>query len=328
MHRPSDHTFAVRGRLPASPGVDTTERSARTAWGLIAEPGDSRIWRWLDQHGPIEALAQLRSSLTPARLAGKLAGIMDPDEDLVEALGAWRDKDNPERTEASLAQAARRGVDMVAPGDPRWPQGLDDLGEYAPHTLWALGDVGCASSVAPWVAIVGSRRASGVGIESVRALISTHWASGTGLVSGGALGIDAAAHAAALARGMPTIAVLAGGLDSLYPAANASLFQRIVEHGALISESPCTERALPHRFLSRNRLIAALADAVIVVEAAIRSGALNTAGHAAALGRPTGVVPGRWNDPLSAGCWRIVRERHAVVLTEPDDAFLLLSAHP
>lgn len=328
MHRPWAQALPVRGRLAASRGVDTTERSARTAWGLIAEPGDSRVWRWLDHHGPVEALAQLRSSLTPVRLAGRLAGIMDPDEDLVEALGSWRDKDNPERTEASLALATTLGVDMVTPGDSRWPRGLDDVGEYAPHTLWALGDAGCASSVAPWVAIVGSRRASAAGVDAVRSLMAAHWAASSGLVSGGALGIDAAAHAAALARGMPTIAVLAGGLDSLYPAANAGLFQRIVDHGALISESPCTERALPHRFLSRNRLIAALADAVIVVEAAVRSGALNTAGHAAALGRPTGVVPGRWGDALSAGCWRIVRERHAVVLTEPDDAFLLFSARP
>lgn len=312
--------------MPASPGVDTTERGARTAWGLIAEPGDSRVLRWLDDVGPVEALARLRSSLSLHRLATELAAIMDPDEDLMAALRGWRERDAPERVALSLSRAGRLGVETLGRGSPGWPPGLNDLGDYAPHTLWVLGNVDTAAASTSWVAIVGSRRASSAGIDAVRALIATEWAAAAGLVSGGALGIDAAAHAAALARGMPTIAVLAGGLDSLYPAGNAGLFSLIAASGALVSESPCTERALPHRFLSRNRIIAAIADAVIVVEAAARSGALNTAGHAAALGRPTGVVPGRWGDEGSAGCWRIVRERSGTVLTEPDDGFLLLGS--
>jgi len=307
--------------------VDTPELYARTAWGLMAQPGDSRVRRWLDRDGPVDSLARLRSQDSPARLAAELAQLMDPDEDLLEALGAWRACDVPERIEASLKIAGGLGVEVLRPGAAEWPSGVDDLGEYAPHTLWVLGDGSMAGAVQPWVAIVGSRRASSAGVNAVRALVGTEWAGKAGIVSGGALGIDAAAHAAALARGLATIAVLAGGLDSLYPSGNAGLFALIRAKGALMSESPCTERPLPQRFLGRNRIIAALADAVIVVEAAVRSGALNTAGHAAALGRPTGVVPGRWTDPLSAGCWRIVRERHGLVLTEPEDGALLLGSH-
>lgn len=313
--------------MRASAVVETKERYARTAWGLIAEPGDSRVWRWIDARGAPDALAHLRSSASLVRLAAELSPLMDPDEDLITALRAWRVRDVPERTEASLTLAGELGLDTLHPGEPGWPAGLDDLGEYAPHTLWVAGNPVIADSVSPWVAVVGSRRASSVGVDATRALIASEWASSVGVVSGGALGIDAAAHTAALARGLATIAVVAGGLDSLYPPGNLGLFRRIIRSGALISESPCTERPLPHRFLSRNRIIAALADAVIVVEAAARSGALNTAGHAAALGRPTGVVPGRWGDPLSAGCWRIVRERRGVVLTEPDDGWLLLGSH-
>lgn len=298
---------------------------ARTAWGLIAEPGDSRLWRWLGDVGPEEALARLRSPLSPRRLASQLAHLMDPDEDVVGALAQWRTHDNPGRVEASVSRAARLGLVVLGPEDALWPRGLLDLGEFAPHTLWIRGDPALASSTSPWVAIVGSRRASGAGVAATRALVGSSWAQGAGVVSGGALGIDAAAHSAALARGIPTLAVLAGGLDSLYPAANAELFGSIAQAGALVAESPCVHSALPQRFLSRNRVIAALADVVVVVEAAVRSGALNTAGHAAALGRPTAVVPSRWGDPLGAGCWTIVRERHGMVLSEPEDVSLLLS---
>lgn len=304
--------------------MDETEHYARTAWGLIAEPGDSRVWRWIAERGPTDALAELRSNLSVHRLAQKLSGLMDEGEDLAGALAHWRAEDSLERTDAAVMLARKRGLTVLDPHSPQWPEGLGDLGEYAPHSLWVQGDASALASQS-WVGIVGSRRSTGAGIEAVRALLDSSWAHSRGVVSGGALGIDTAAHQAALARSLPTTAVLAGGLDSLYPAANAALFARVAAQGALVSESPCTARPLPHRFLSRNRIIAALADAVIVVEAATRSGALNTAGHAAALGRPLGVVPGRWSDPMSAGCWAIVRDRRGVVLTEPEDGFLLFA---
>jgi DNA processing protein len=147
---------------------------------------------------------------------------------------------------------------------------------------------------------------------------------GGGVVSGGAVGIDRAAHQAALDSQKPQIAVLAGGLDQLYPRANVGLFQQIKISGILLSEAPATIVSEAHRFLHRNRLIAALSNAVVVVEAAWRSGAMNTASHAAALGRGLGVVPGRWEDQRSAGCFRVVRERGALVLSEPGDIELLL----
>jgi DNA processing protein len=304
--------------------VDAKEIHARTAWGLLAEPGDSRIHRWISAQGPVEALARLCGPDSPHTIASGLASLMDPDEDLVDAIVHWRAQYLPTRIQSALALSSQRELHLLSATDPHWPTGLNDLGDYAPHTVWIAGNPALATSVTPWVAIVGARGASAAGVAAARALTGSHWASQVGIVSGGARGIDTAVHMAALERKLPTIAVMAGGLDSLYPAHNAVLFQRIVTEGALLSESPCTERALPHRFLGRNRLIAALAGAVIVVEAAARSGALNTAGHAAALGRPTGVVPGRWGDVQSAGCWRIVRERRGIVLTEPDDGYLLL----
>jgi len=135
------------------------------------------------------------------------------------------------------------------------------------------------------------------------------------VVSGGAYGIDGMAHRAALASGGDTVAVLAGGVDRLYPAGHEALLTRITEQGAIVSEAPCGTAPTRWRFLQRNRLIAALADATVVVEAGRRSGALSTARHALALGRPVGVVPGPVTSASSAGCHLMLREHPVVCVT-------------
>src|SRR6478735_9090910 len=139
------------------------------------------------------------------------------------------------------------------------------------------------------------------------------------IVSGAALGIDGHAHRAALANRGGTIAVLAGGLDRFYPAAHDALLKRIVEHGAVVTEVPMGTPPTKWRFLQRNRLIAAISGATVVIEAGWRSGSLNTAGHAAALGRPLGALPGPVTSSASAGCHRMIREMDAVCVTTVDE---------
>lgn len=139
------------------------------------------------------------------------------------------------------------------------------------------------------------------------------------IVSGAAYGIDGMAHRAALASSGQTIAVLAGGVDRFYPSGHEALLTRIVEEGAVVSELPCGAAPTKWRFLQRNRLIAAMSQATIVLEAGWRSGSLNTAGHAAALGRPLGAVPGPVTSAASAGCHRLIREFDAVCVTNADE---------
>ena len=145
-------------------------------------------------------------------------------------------------------------------------------------------------------------------------------------MSGGAYGIDSAAHRGALAAEGRTIAVIASGIDLQYPAGNARLFDEICENGAIVSEVMPDVRALPHRFLTRNRLIAALSQSTLVVEAAFRSGSLRTARDAAELFRPVMAIPGPINSPASEGCHRLIGERAAELVTSLADAIELISA--
>ncbi|MDF2576486.1 MAG: dprA, partial [Agromyces sp.] len=162
------------------------------------------------------------------------------------------------------------------------------------------------------IALVGARAATGYGehvtMEASAGLVDRGFA----IVSGGAYGIDGMAHRAALASRGVTVAFLAGGVDRFYPLGHEALLARIADTGAVVSELPCGSAPTKWRFLQRNRLIAAAADATVVLEAGMRSGSLNTAGHAAALGRPLGAVPGPVTSPASAGCHRLLREFDAV----------------
>jgi DNA processing protein len=210
-------------------------------------------------------------------------------------------------------------VTLVVPGDPDWPPTLDDLAEYAPMALWLRGRRDALRALERGVSIVGARAATGYGehvtIELAAGLVDRGYA----IVSGAAYGIDGAAHRAALASRGTTIAFLAGGLDRFYPSGNEALITRITEHGAVISEVPCGVAPTKWRFLQRNRLIAASSLATVVVEAGSRSGSLNTAGHAAALGRPLGAVPGPITSSASAGCHRLLREYDAVCVTTAEE---------
>lgn len=230
-----------------------------------------------------------------------------------------------ERTlNAEAHMAATCGAWLVTPADPLWPPQLNDLGPARPYGLWCRGDsrhlLDLAS--APSVALVGSRDPSIYGTEATTHLTAELARRGYTVISGGAMGIDIAAHRAALTQqgsDLPTIAFMAGGLDRLYPAQNSDALNMIVDRGLIMSEVSVGNTPTRWRFLERNRLIAALARHTIVVEARWRSGALNTARHAMEIGRTLWAVPGQINSPNSVGTNRLLRDGLAQTLTEAAD---------
>lgn len=225
-------------------------------------------------------------------------------------------------TEAHMA--ATCGAWLVTPADPLWPRQLNDLGPARPYGLWCRGDSRHLLDVAsaPSVALVGSRDPSIYGTEATTHLAAELSRRGYTVISGGAMGIDIAAHRAALTQqgsDLPTIAFMAGGLDRLYPAQNSDALNMIVDRGLIMSEVSVGNTPTRWRFLERNRLIAALARHTIVVEARWRSGALNTARHAMEIGRTLWAVPGQINSPNSVGTNRLLRDGLAQALTEAAD---------
>lgn len=225
-------------------------------------------------------------------------------------------------TEAHMA--ATCGAWLVTPADPLWPRQLNDLGPARPYGLWCRGDSRHLLDVAsaPSVALVGSRDPSIYGTEATTHLAAELSRRGYTVISGGAMGIDIAAHRAALTQqgsDLPTIAFMAGGLDRLYPAQNSDALNMIVDRGLIMSEVSVGNTPTRWRFLERNRLIAALARHTIVVEARWRSGALNTARHAMEIGRTLWAVPGQINSPNSVGTNRLLRDGLAQTLTEAAD---------
>jgi DNA processing protein len=184
--------------------------------------------------------------------------------------------------------------------------------------------VSALGRLVPSVAIVGARAASRYGDHVAVELAAELAAGGVPIVSGGAYGIDGAAHRAALTAGGLTVALLAGGADRAYPAGHTQLIDDVARHGLVVSEVACGTAPTKWRFLQRNRLIAALATATVVIEAGWRSGSLNTASHAATLSRPLGAVPGPITSATSAGTHRLIREAGAQCITSADDVRELL----
>jgi DNA processing protein len=288
------------------------ERYARARWSALAEPGDADAGRLVAAVGPAGAVDAITNS-SAAELAELAGGSFE------DALARWQPRLRSVDTRLHLRQAARFGARLVVPSDEEWPSGLDDLGAHAPPALWVRGDAALLGALERSIAIVGARAATGYGehvtIEASSGLVDRGFA----IVSGAAFGIDGAAHRAALASGGPTVAFLAGGVDRFYPSAHETLLTRIVDRGAVVSEVPCGVAPTKWRFLQRNRLIAAASRATVVVEAGWRSGSLNTAGHAAQLGRPLGAVPGPVTSSASAGCHRLIREYDAVCVTSAQE---------
>ena len=214
---------------------------------------------------------------------------------------------------AEMKAGHAAGARLLLQGDPDWPSGIDDLTD-APPLLWALGRTDLLSR--PMIAMVGARNASSLGTRMARAMAADLTAAGFVVVSGLARGIDAAAHDAALAGG--TVAVLAGGVDVIYPAENADLAHRIAVQGLRLSEMPMGLQPQARHFPARNRIIAGLSRAVIVVEAAAKSGSLITARNALDQHRDVLAVPGHPFDARAAGCNMLIRDGALLVRSAAD----------
>lgn len=291
---------------------DVGDELARVAWSVLIEPGDGIAGQLIARFGAQGALEAVGD-------ADRMAA-----DEARAALDRWRPRWDPALVVGAIDAARRRSLRLLVPGAPDWPAGFDDLGPHAPVALWARGETEALSAAS--VAVVGARAATPYG-EHVAAEMSGELAAGgLVIVSGAAYGIDGAAHRAALRVGGPTAAFVAGGADRVYPSGHAHLLQQIAAGGAVVAECPPGTTPTKWRFLARNRLIAAVARGTVVVEAGGRSGSINTAGHAASLGRPLGAVPGPVTSSTSSGCHRLLREYGATCVTSAADVREMLGA--
>lgn len=281
----------------------------RLALSLLAEPGDPRLPALLAVHEPGRVVEAARRPVS---------GLAVPDPWTLRA------HDLDDRADQAVARARGAAMRWVCPGDAEWPQMLDDADHVeplqgsagAPLGLWVRGrgDLGRLSAHA--VAVVGARDCTTYGAEMASDLAADVASAGWTVVSGGAFGIDACAHRGALAMGRGTVAVLACGADVDYPRSHAALLGRIAdEDGLVVSEHAPGQAPTKSRFLSRNRVIAAMSAGTVVVEAAARSGSLNTLNWADRLGRTTMAVPGTVTSRLSVGTHAALRDGRAILVT-------------
>jgi DNA processing protein len=296
--------------------VSDEERLARVALGRLTEPGDPRVAQLVAELGAV----RLRELLSdehetdglPTEVATRLAGL-DPAGD--------------------LHRAATVGIRYVIPGDAEWPAQLDDLMRAeilderggTPLGLWVKGPRGI-DELGQAVAVVGARSATTYGAEIAAGIAGSLVRAGHPVVSGAAFGIDHAAHRGSLAAGGPTIAVLACGADRAYPAAHKELLDHLGRTSCVVAEVPPGCAPTRGRFLSRNRLIAALTLGTVVVEAASRSGALNTANWATRLNRHVMCVPGPVTSAQSQGTHHLIRAGAATLVTHGEEVLELVGA--
>jgi DNA processing protein len=273
----------------------------------IGEPGDPRLTGLVAELGAEAVLEGLREQSAGGELGENLAARLAQAD-----------------ARAELERAARQGIRFVTPADDEWPAPLGDLAHApslherggVPIALWVKGPGRLDELAERSVAVVGSRSATtyGAGVAGEIGLVLAE--AGHTVVSGAAFGIDNAAHRGALAGRGPTVAVLACGVDRAYPEAHRSLLDYIADVGVVVSEAAPGCAPTRIRFLARNRLIAAMSQGTVVVEAAIRSGALNTANWAAGLSRVLMGVPGPVTSAPSAGVHQLIRARGALLVTD------------
>jgi DNA processing protein len=266
----------------------------------VTEPATSGLVRHVRAVGVGQALSDIS--------AGRTIGDVD--------VPAMQHRLRTASGEADLAAAAAVGARLVAPDDEEWPRGLDDLAwtDRDCLGLWVRGPLRLAEACERAIGVVGTRVATDYGIAMTDRIAGELAEAGWTIVSGLAYGIDAAAHRAALAVGGATVAVVACGVDRVYPSGNRTVFERIAAEGLVVSEHPPGAAPYRARFLVRNRIIAALSVGTVVVEMAVRSGARSTATHAANLNRHVMCVPGPVTSSVSAGCHQLLRERPDTVL--------------
>ncbi len=280
------------------------DRQARLIISISGEPGDERagqtvaefgapdaVQRWLSGHGA-EAMCKSVERVMNSRLI----------EQAVKSLNAVRGR-------------------FITPSDEEWPDSLDDLDVAAPIGLWCVGGGSLSEITQRSLAVVGARSATTYGQRIAHEISVQASQENVGIVSGAAYGIDAAAHRGALAGQGKTVAVLACGVDVAYPVSHRGLLSNITDSGVVVSEAPPGAKPHKHRFLIRNRLIAALSQSTVVVEAALRSGSLSTSNWAHVLNRQIWGIPGPITSATSAGVHAAIRDNMMKIATSVDDIF-------
>ncbi|MGO1537892.1 MAG: DNA-processing protein DprA [Leucobacter sp.] len=298
----------------------------RTVWSRLVEPGDHVAGELIARLGAAPVLQLLIEGASAKRICTlaeqETLAPLSP-KSISAALKRWLPRLDRNASIADIERGVSSGLSILTPDEDAWPATVNDLGTHAPLVLWFRGDPQVLRTQS--LAVVGARASTGYGSHVTAEIVDGVCGAGVSIVSGAAYGIDAVAHRTALAGEAPTIAVLAGGADRAYPAAHRQLIDRIANSGGVV----CSEMlpgAAPTRwrFLQRNRVIAALSSAVLVTEAGARSGSLNTAGHAAELGRALGAVPGPVTSAASTGCHRLIREYGAIVVTNTAETLELI----
>ena len=293
-------------------GTDEEDLHSRLVWHALVEPGDRIAGSLRLELGSTVAL---RKFVDQDYAATELVS----REELLRAYERWKPRYQGGMADAIIKRAQVLDMRVILPTDSAWPVSLNDLGVFSPALLWYRGHLTGFNRLERTLGIVGSRVVSSYGQKVTAEIAALAVTEGATVVSGGALGVDAVAHRTALSQSGSTVAVMAGSLDNLYPAGNWQLFDEIGSRGLLLSEMAPDSKPTRWRFLQRNRLIAALSEAVVVTEAGWRSGSINTVNHANELGRRVFAVPGPITSPTSAGCNRIIRDHSAEILLEVND---------
>lgn len=319
--------------------ADTQPNAAQLAgiwFSIMCEPGDEFAGYIRHSLGVSEAMQLVRAG-NASELVRQLVNVSAQDHGTArfgdlervagEALVRWLPRLTPNALAQSHDWLKRSKSWLITPESELWPENLNHLGWAAPAVLWGRGSPMALVATSQCLSVVGSRGATNYGSWVTGELIAGLRPFNISIVSGGAYGIDAAAHRAALAADLKTIAVLAGGVDRLYPSGNHEIFDAIIANGAVVSELPPGASPTKWRFLQRNRLIAAISDATLVVEAGKRSGSISTANHATELGRPVGAIPGPITATSSLGCNRLIQSGQAELIQDDDDLLNLLGLH-
>lgn len=331
----TDSTFASRvAQLAATGSWPEIENSfARAVFSLITEPGDMFAGA-ITQALSHETVLELEIARQPtSRLKQLLAEVgaldevqskfVDLDQAHNDARQRWSGRLKLQDFSNALDLAIRVRAQLITVSNSYWPTQLDDLQLASPHCLWLRSRTELSLLNQNQISIVGSRISTSYGDWVASEIVADASTKGMNIVSGGAYGIDAISHRAALANNNSTIAFMAGGIDRLYPSGNQNLLERIIENGAVIAEQAPGAMPTKWRFLQRNRLIAAMGQATIVIEAGARSGALNTVTHAQELGRAVGVVPGPITSQASAGCNQLIAKGMVTPICAITDAAAL-----
>ncbi len=289
--------------------VVQNERTARMVLSMIVEPDDAVTGRLLGELGALELLRLAeRDDVVP--------GLSNVDAQV------WRsqfERSDARTLEQNVVEAERAGIGALVPGDKEWPSALDDLADRRPYVLWTRGTTSfLARPLSDFVTITGARASTSYG-DHVAGQLASDLANAERLVvAGGAYGIEGAAHRAALASGGDTIAVMANGVDRMYPMGHRELLERVADLGLMVSEMPPGAVPTRHRFIARARLMAALSTATVVVEAGVRSGSMTAARRAHELGRAVGAVPGPVTSATSAGTHQLLRDGASLVTDAAD----------